>query len=87
MALKTLFDVSFALDQFLLDVCSVVPMHIADDPRRKPVHLEWTQLDETRNGTHEPDRKAVGRDLWLLDRLPADFLLGRVHLLVLVVEV
>jgi hypothetical protein len=87
MILQTLFYVCAAFCQFFLDFCSIVPMHVRDNPWGKPIKFRGTDFDKSGDRPHESYIETVVRTLLLFDGRSVDFKLRRVAFFVLLVEI
>lgn len=87
MVVKALVNDLPALLKLLLDLCSVVPVHVSDDTRRQPVELRGRNIEKGRDGSHETDVEAIIGNLLLLDGGSVDLSLGREVLLISFIEI
>lgn len=76
-----------ALLKLLLDLGSVVPVHVGHDPRRQPVELRGRDIEEGGDGPHEADVETVVGHLLLLDGGAVDLGLRREVLLISFIEI
>lgn len=87
MVVESFVDDLPALLKLLLDLGSVVPVHVSDDARRQPVELRGRDIKEGRDGPHETDVEAIIGHLLLLDGGPVDLSLRREVLLISFIEI
>lgn len=87
MMVEPLIDDLPAFLKFLLDLCSVVPVHVSDYARRQPVELRGRDIKKGRDGPHETYVKAIVGHLLLLDGGKIDLSLRREVLLISFIEI